>query len=198
MRQVNTMQPRDTRSLVAAVGQRLQQLPSVFTPLLDALGVPYSAHCCTRSFTPLLAPGAASDEALTLLQTSPLPSDWYLSPYPPIPSPPPLLIHSQVRTSVHAVRGCTRHPLGHRRWTPIAWCSRPCAACCETVSHTPPPADGFVAAAASLVRSGARCDECPVADPSSRVVRSLLCAGLRRQVDGCRWRRLRFRCAGRA
>ena len=90
MRQVNTMQPRDTRSLVAAVGQRLQQHPSVFTPLLDALGAPYSAHCCTRSFTPLLAPGAASDEALQLLQTSPLPSDWYLSPYPPLihPSPP--------------------------------------------------------------------------------------------------------------
>jgi mevalonate kinase len=36
--QVNTMQPRDTRSLVAAVGRRLQQHPSVFAPLLDALG----------------------------------------------------------------------------------------------------------------------------------------------------------------
>lgn len=38
MPQVNTMQPRDTRSLVAAVGRRLQEHPTVFTPLLDALG----------------------------------------------------------------------------------------------------------------------------------------------------------------
>jgi mevalonate kinase len=38
MPQVNTMQPRDTRSLVAAVGRRLQEHPTVFAPLLDALG----------------------------------------------------------------------------------------------------------------------------------------------------------------
>lgn len=46
--QVNTMQPRDTRSLVAAVGRRLQQHPSVFAPLLDALGKRASMRAAHR------------------------------------------------------------------------------------------------------------------------------------------------------
>jgi hypothetical protein len=136
--QVNTMQPRDTRSLVAAVGRRLHGHPAVFAPLLDALGTrrrvahvaryfdsvgrqepPATTRCNCYRHPPFPLTGASLLPAVypTLHLLAPLDS-LFFSPH-----------HLQVRAAQHAVRCGSRHSHHHRRRASISRCVRllPCA-----------------------------------------------------------------------
>ena len=196
MPQVNTMQPRDTRSLVAAVGRRLQEHPAVFAPLLDALGAYRRAPLVPRHFDSVLRQEPPATTRCNFYRHHPFP----LTGAALLPAvyrtlhlltPPNSLVFSphrlQVRAAQHAVRRGSRHSHHHRRRASISRCVRllPHAACRLALTRQ------------QMDLSGLR--RRWYSKPGSFSTTAINClAGLRRKADGSRRRRLRVRCAGRA